>query len=106
MATSVERQKLLAISCPWCHAAPGELCSKPVTRAVDTEGGQRKARRVPITTLDGGCHDARWQAAGMGPAPVIVERLAALQERDEAPASRGPAPVPQLVGAGPDDRPW
>jgi hypothetical protein len=108
VATIEERQRLLAVMCPHCHAAPGEPCGvTSAIRPLDGEGGRRKQRRLSITTLDGGAHDARWQAALGRPAPVLASapRLGELRGRsfsppqDETPQA-GPAPL--LAG----DRPW
>lgn len=74
MATLEQRKRLLANPCPWCRAAAGADCAS---------FSPKTAR--PITTLDGGCHDARWVAAfgtharvtsvpGPAPEPVPVER--------------------------------
>lgn len=107
MATTEERQALLAITCPWCQATAGEVCSMPAPGAHakrDTEGGVRQGQRIPISTLDAGCHDARWVAAGLGPAPVRAEAVAILQApRGQEPAMAG-AGGP--VGASVGDRPW
>lgn len=107
MATIEERQKLLAIMCPHCHAAAGEPCGVaggPLP--LDAEGGRRRRTRRPVTTLDGGCHDARWQAALNRPAPVLVSapRLGELRGRPSSPPEETPlaGPAPVLVG----ERPW
>lgn len=110
MATTDERQALLAITCPWCAAAPGEVCSMPAPggRARrDNEGGIRRERRIPISTLDAGCHDARWLAAGLGSAPVLAAVVAEHQAVDlprvQEPAMAG-AGAPSAASAG--ERPW
>lgn len=112
MATPEQRAALLAIPCPWCAATPGELCSTPAPggRARrDTEGGVRRGARSPIRTLDAGCHDARWQAAGLGTAPVVAGVVARLHEPEDG-ASRGRQPV--MAGSGGPgnlsvgERPW
>lgn len=75
----------------------------------DTEDGVRREKRAPITTLDGGCHDARWQAAGLGSAPVLRDAVARLHDSE---ATRVQEPQPALVGAGAGpvvaagERPW
>ena len=99
MATTDQRRALLAIPCSWCQAAPGEFCSRPAPghNERDVEDGVRRKTRLPISTLDGGCHDARWQAAGLGTAPVLGEVVAELVERPI------PGRVPVSAGA---DRPW
>lgn len=98
MATSEQRRRLLAGPCPYCGAGTAELCSVARPARRDQEGGVRRIESRPITTLDGGCHDARWQAAGLGPAPVLP---AAVQEIHARPA-RTDGPVPVMAG----ERPW
>jgi len=93
MASREELSKLLAIPCSWCHAAVGEPCSTSGIRRDGTEGPRRSDRR-PIRTLDGGCHDARWQQALGVAAPVRAEVVA----EEHQPH--------QLVGAGAVERPW
>lgn len=64
MATAQERAALLAVACPWCHAAPGEVCELRLRRPVPAQRSRLRVVRPPTpTTLDAGCHDARWQAA-------------------------------------------
>lgn len=87
MATTEQRQALLRIGCPWCQAAPGEVCSRGRSSRRDTEGGVRRSRPLPVSTLDGGMHDARWQAAGLGSAPVITARVRELHPVAAAPAA-------------------
>lgn len=99
MATRDQLRKLLAVSCPWCHAGVGELCTAPGSRDPHAEGPRRSDRR-PIRTLDGGCHDARWLRALGEPAPVRAEVVA-----EEHPPRHGEATEPVLVGA-PAERPW
>lgn len=106
MATPDQRAALLAITCPWCSAPPGETCSMPApgSRASrDQEGGVRRAQRIPISTLDGGCHDARWQAAGLGSAPV---RLDALADLHTVAPRRVQEPAVAAAGGSAGDRPW
>jgi hypothetical protein len=65
MATEQQTAALLDITCPWCNAGPGQLCQtayQPVSRRGD--------RPIRVSTLDAGCHDARWQAALHERAPV------------------------------------
>lgn len=81
MATVEQRKQLLSRPCPWCKAGVGEECYTP---------GPKKAR-LPIKTLDAGCHDARWLAVFDRPAPVLLER------EPRAPVDAGREPVP--VGA-------
>ena len=95
MATPEQRRTLLATACPWCHAQPGNVCTRGRGGKRDVEGGVRKQRPLLVTTLDGGCHDARWQAAGLGTAPVVAERV-----RELHPVAAGP-PVGPVA-----DRPW
>ena len=96
MATPEQRHTLLAVGCPWCGAAPGEACQRASRGRSrrDTEGGVRKGRPLPVTVLDGGAHDARWQAAGLGSAPVVTARVRELHP----PAAR---PEPAATA-----RPW
>jgi hypothetical protein len=110
MATVEQRIALLAITCSWCHSAPGEFCTRPAGRnSVDSQDGVRRQVGLPISTLDGGCHDARWQAAGLGSAPVLTEVVAALRETAIQPAgrprtgARAPAPAAAMAGG---ERPW
>lgn len=108
MATAEQRHALLSATCPWCSAPPGEVCSMPAPgqRKRDEEGGVRRERRIPISTLDAGCHDARWHAAGLGSAPVRADVVAALHISEKPPA-REPAMagrVPALFAEG--ERPW
>lgn len=108
MATVEERAALLATTCPHCHAATGELCSAPIGgRPLDSQGGKRRALRAPITTLDGGCHDARWLAAVGRPAPVLQAVVAELHPHTSpsVPLPAQSASTPDLVSAG-GDRPW
>lgn len=53
-----------------------------------------------IRTLDGGCHDARWQRALGQAAPVLA---AVVVEEHSRPQAEGAEP--ELVGAV-DQRPW
>jgi hypothetical protein len=102
MATAAQRQALLAIPCPHCSASVGEMCGVARVTPRDGEGGKRRERSRPLTTLDGGCHDARWQAAGLGAARVLTEALAEAQQR---PVSAVAAPqAAELVTVG--ERPW
>lgn len=95
MATAAQRTSLLAHTCPHCGAGVGEGCTVARPARRDAEGGLRVTSGRPITTLDGGCHDARWQAAGLGTAPVLTD---VVRERHARPQAL-PSPVP----AG---RPW
>lgn len=99
MATRDELRKLLAVACPWCRAAVGELCSTAGTRSPEAVGPRRSDRR-PIRTLDGGCHDARWQRALGREAAVLAEVVAA-----DRGVPRRRTEEPELVGAA-VDRPW
>lgn len=93
MATPEERRALLAVTCPHCGAAPQMMCFVPVGARTASERTQ--ARRVPIRTLDGGCHDARWRKALDREAAVIVDAL--------PPTRTG---VRQPAMAGGVERPW
>lgn len=101
MASRDEIRALLAVPCPWCHAAVGEVCSTSGTRSEGTEGPRRSDRR-PIRTLDGGCHDARWKRALGREAAVRADVVAEAHGHGR----RTPDPEPQLVSAGPVERPW
>jgi len=65
MATTAERTALLAVTCTHCGAGTGDACYKLSRR-------HGRDVRLPITTLDGGSHDARWVAALGRGAPVLV----------------------------------
>lgn len=64
MATVDERTALLTVTCPHCGAVPSERC---YSRSISNG----RLIRLPITTLDGGSHDARWLLALGRPAPVL-----------------------------------
>lgn len=108
MATTEQRRALLSVTCSWCGAGVGEVCTLRIAQTVDAEGGQRRQAPRPLTTLDGGCHDARWQRAGLGPAPVIRGAVLAAQGWDEDQGRpERPARDPVAVGApDPLERPW
>lgn len=95
VASRDQIRALLAVSCPWCHAAVNEPCSTMGHRRDGAEGPRRSDRR-PIRTLDGGSHDARWRRALGEPAPVRREVVA---EEHQVHRER------QLIGA-PVERPW
>lgn len=95
MATTEQRQALLSVTCPWCLAPVGELCTLRGRVRVDDQGAKRRPPARQLTTLDGGCHDARWRKALGVEAPVIRE--AVLETQAVAPRI--------LVDAG-DQRPW
>ena len=85
MATHEERAALLAVSCRWCSAKPGEECHAVTTgRAARTQ--RRHDVRRPLTTLDAGCHDARWQDALGRAAPVLPAMVEARQEPTQRPS--------------------
>ncbi len=92
MATTAEREALLAVSCGWCSAKPGEECHNGT-----------KARR-PITSMDGNAHDTRWRAATGHAGVVTLERPI---ESAPVPTTR-PDREPVSVGAAMPvmDRPW
>lgn len=100
MATSEQRQKLLAVACSWCNALPGQEC--------------RTHRQRPVTTLDGWSHDARWRAALGVSAPVIEEAVRLHQQRPVGPGDDDSGPVaasePVALGtalaASAAERPW
>ena len=110
MATPQQRTALLAVACPWCYAAPGEPCTLRSSSSVriDSEGGQRRTSSRGVSTLDGGCHDARWKVALGMEAPVIRGAVLAAQGQDDtgAPRESTRESVPTLVGAGAPERPW
>lgn len=76
MASREQMEALLAVLCPWCGAGPREMCSAS-SGGRKVIGGQRR-RRVELSTLDGGCHDARWRKALDAGAPVLA---GAVEER-------------------------
>jgi hypothetical protein len=86
MATSQQLAQLMSITCRWCGAGPRERCR------VRGRGDRRPE------SLDGGCHDARWQDALHQPAPI--DRT----WRTDYLASR-PQPV-SLAASAPAERPW
>lgn len=79
MATPDERRALLAIACPHCDAWAGSLCTISFAHRRKRFRDDEPQRRVvrPPRTLDGGFHDARWQAALGRSADVVGERVAA-----------------------------
>lgn len=82
MATPAERNELLAIACPHCDAWPGARCTTSFAhRRKTSRDDEARMRRVvhPPRTLDGGFHDARWQAALGRSAAVVAERVAEVQ---------------------------
>lgn len=91
--TAVQRAKLLSKTCPWCRAMAGEECSTG-----------RVGNRVPITTLDGGCHDARWQIVFGVPAPVVMPDEHG-RRRIVEQVTR-PEHEPVSVGTALAERPW
>jgi hypothetical protein len=97
MATREQVRQLLAVPCPWCTAGVGELCSTMGHRSENAVGSRRSERRF-IRTLDGGCHDARWQRALGQAAPVLTQVVAEEHPREPEGAE------PELVGAV--ERPW
>lgn len=99
MASATDRAALLAVSCSWCGAAPGEECR---VRGTGTESAKGTRRYSPLylTTLDGGAHDARWQTALSRPAEVITAAVP-----HPAPVSTGESNLAS-VGASTEDRPW
>lgn len=106
MATAQEMRALLATPCPHCGAVSGSTCR------VKARGRKGQVLWLPITTLDGGCHDARWQAALGRPAAVRSDVVAARHPRRVAPSprmARGTVavldPPPKETPDDPD-RPW
>lgn len=93
MVTPREREKLLGTPCPWCKARVGEDCRTA------------SKRHLPITTLDGGCHDARWQAALGQAARVVMPDEKGRRVIVEPPAA-APEREPVMVGVALADRPW
>lgn len=81
MATSAEIKALLAVTCPWCGAKPGEKCSARFGKTTH-----------PLTTLDGESHDARWQSALGRGAKVTptTDMLAASAARHQPPRVERP----------------
>ena len=90
MATTTEREALLAVSCPWCGVGPQTECMS-------------QGRR--LSSLDGGAHDARWRKALDQPAAVI--RAAVAITRGDVEVEPPPPEVAAVpVGAVMADRPW
>lgn len=91
MATLEQRRQLLAVPCPWCRAGVKQEC---------TSNGR------PITTLDGGAHDARWRAAlGVDAAVVsaaVAERAGDGLELASGVGGQDPQPLALAVA----ERPW
>ena len=104
MATRAEIDALLKVACPHCGAAPDEWCSVR-DRTADKHRGTRRFRPIPVTTLDGGCHDARWRAAVGRSAAVIVSDALGHQTPSPDPADASLAPFRDPVAVG-VDRPW
>jgi len=90
MVTAEERRALLAVPCPWCGAGDGEDCHVRETR-TDAGKGTRRYTPIPVTTLDAGCHDARWRAALTRPAPVLTASVP--RPAPERPSERRVGPV-------------
>lgn len=87
MATAAEMRALLATSCPWCSAAPGEKCRV-----------RRGKQYVTVTTLDGESHDARWQSALGRGAKVLGEAEILKSQQRQTLAAGG---QPQRI-----EKPW
>lgn len=102
MVTSEERATLLSHVCPWCSATVGEECY--VRETGHTLAHRRgTSARVPITTLDGGFHDARHRAALGRPARVTYVPSPTDTPERPTEAEEGPGRVPVAVGG---ERPW
>src|SRR5262245_9114658 len=104
MATQAEVKALLGVACPWCEAGIGVRCN---VRSGGRTGSVRAVRAaLTLSTLDGGCHDARWQAAlGLG-ARVIAEAVA---EARRDPRKEQPVDLEQPGSATATavlERPW
>ena len=107
MATRQDIDALLAVVCPHCGATTGEFCSVR-DRRNDEQRGTRRFKPIPISTLDGGCHDARWRAA-LGRAASVIGAAVPHRDPDSPgdgsvaadPGGSEEAPEPELVGA-----PW
>lgn len=67
---------------------------------TEAQKGTRRYHPLALTTLDGGCHDLRWQDALKRGARVIT---AAVLE-DPVPEAEEPVREPVAVGGG--DAPW
>lgn len=74
MATHEEREALMSVSCPWCGASAGKVCVPASSNRSRTDKvrERRGAAALGIRTLDGGCHEARWQKALGRPARTLV----------------------------------
>lgn len=95
MATPAEIRALLATPCPWCGAWVGSECRVSGVR------NPRIGRKGP-STLDGRCHDARWQAA-LG-RPALVVRVPERRVDAEDEPRRGTVAV--LDPPNERERPW
>lgn len=102
MATRDEMRRLLSVACPHCGAAPHGRCR---VRVRVRRGKQ--ALDLPIKSLDGGCHDARWLVALGRQAPVRADVVAARRGARDTRTRRGSVAVldPPTQEA-PDERPW
>lgn len=101
MATTAEIAALMAKPCPWCGVRPGVRCQAGTARVTggDSGGGQRiREVPMPVTTLDGGFHDARWREALGRPAGVVSAALPAAED----PEGESPRKILETAG----ERPW
>lgn len=95
MATPDQMRTLLSISCRWCGATLNEACFTTVKR-------HGREVRIPLTTLDGGCHDLRWQDA-LGTSAAVMTAAVAEIRGEDPPEPEPDEPV--LVGTA-MARPW
>lgn len=102
MATAEQHKLLLSIPCPYCNVGPGVEC---YVREPEPMVWRRR-RPLRITTLDGGCHDARWRAAVGTDAPVLAEAVAALVNGEDGDrrVKRASELAPATVAVM--ERPW
>jgi len=102
MATPAEMAALLAVTCPWCQAAPGHKCQARTSGRTSTLATRLA---LTLTTLDGGCHDARWQAALGRGAAVIADAVAEARRKPDTDETRE-VPTSTATATAVLERPW
>ena len=98
MATAEERSTLLSKPCRWCGARTGEQCRAATARVKGNDGAAPREVPVPVTTLDGGFHDLRWQDTLGRPARVVTTAVPVVED----PEVESPTKVLESAG----ERPW
>lgn len=98
MATPDQIRALLAVPCDWCRADIGEACFTPIRRQ------HGRVIRLPVTTLDGESHQARWHRS-LGVDAAVLSAVVAERQSSGASDEDDDTPVqPALVDAV--FRPW